>query len=108
MPPIDLNYRPRLADLRRLDGGNTQLALAPTLKSPRRTPASSLQDRQGYLADFLGEFQVIWPRPTEAILQDTYDIPGSKDHRLDYTHFSVTLSRSRRMALWVGVNIDSG
>ena len=99
---VDLAYRPRLADLRPL------LPAQPAgLRStePRITPAASLADRQGYQADFLGAFQVPWPRPSAALAGDVYPLPASGD-RLDYTHFSVTLSRSRRMALWVGVNID--
>ncbi|MFY7925671.1 MAG: DNA/RNA non-specific endonuclease [Aquidulcibacter sp.] len=33
-------------------------------------------------------------------------MPGSADARLDYTHFSITMSAARRMAIFVGVNID--
>jgi endonuclease G len=31
---------------------------------------------------------------------------ANPDNRLDYTHFSISMSRSRRIALYVGVNID--
>ena len=102
-PAVDLAYRPGLADLRPL-----LPELLPGLRAePRITPAVSLTDRQGYQADFLGGFLVPWPRPGAALASDVYPLPASAD-RLDYTHFSVTLSRSRRMALWVGVNIDGG
>ncbi|KUM44008.1 DNA/RNA non-specific endonuclease [Pseudomonas sp. EpS/L25] len=101
MTTIDLAYRPRLADLRPLLPEPTGLRAA----EPRVTPAASLADRQGYQAAFLGDFPVPWPRPSAALASDVYPLPDSGD-RLDYTHFSVTLSASRRMALWVGVNID--
>ncbi|KTS93813.1 endonuclease [Pseudomonas oryzihabitans] len=100
---VDLAYRPRLADLRPL----VHDAASGLRGGPRITPAADLADRQGYDAAFLGDFQVPWPTPSAALASDVYPLPGSAD-RLDYTHFSVTLSRSRRMALWVGVNIDGG
>ena len=103
MSTIDLAYRPRLADLRPL----LPPPAAELRGGPRITPAAALADRQGYRADFLGEFQVPWPRPSAALARDVYPLPNAAD-RLDYTHFSVTLSRSRRLALWVGVNIDGG
>ncbi|KTS71177.1 endonuclease [Pseudomonas oryzihabitans] len=100
---VDLAYRPRLADLRPL----VHDAASGLRGGPRITPAADLADRQGYDAAFLGDFQVPWPTPSAALASDVYPLPDSAD-RLDYTHFSVTLSRSRRMALWVGVNIDGG
>ena len=98
---IDLSHRPRLADLRPL------IATTPTLMearaaTPRVTPAKDLQDRQGYAEDFLSSFAVPWPTADEALAEDVEPL------RLDYTHFSVTMSRSRRLALYVGVNIDGG
>ncbi|MEH3023049.1 MAG: DNA/RNA non-specific endonuclease [Pseudomonas oryzihabitans] len=102
-PTADLGYRPRLADLRPLSP-----APASELRSgPRITPAADLADREGYQADFLGDFRVPWPQPGASLVADVLALPASDD-RLDYTHFSVTLSASRRMALWVGVNIDGG
>ena len=101
-PVVDLTYRPRLADLRPL----LPDAASGLRGGPRITPAADLADRQGYSADFLGGFPVPWPRPSAALAADVYPLPTAD--RLDYTHFSVTLSRSRRLALWVGVNIDGG
>jgi len=103
MSSVDLAYRPRLADLRPL----LPPPAAELRGGPRITPAAALADRQGYRADFLGEFQVPWPRPSATLAGDVYPLPASSD-RLDYTHFSISLSRSRRLALWVGVNIDGG
>ncbi|WP_460135174.1 DNA/RNA non-specific endonuclease [Pseudomonas sp. S1_E04] len=98
---IDLSHRPRLADLHPL------VAASPTLLEaraggPRVTPAQALEGRQGYAEDFLSRFVVPWPTVSETLADDMQ--PG----RLDYTHFSVTMSRSRRLALYVGVNIDGG
>lgn len=97
---IELSYRPRLADLRPL------IALSPTLlearaATPRVTPARDLKDRHGYAEDFLGSFGVPWPTVEEALA-------GDAQKRLDYTHFSITMSRAKRLALYVGVNIDGG
>jgi endonuclease G len=98
---VDLTYRPRLADLRPL------LAASPTLlearaATPRVTPAKDLKNRQGYADDFLGRFAVPWPTVAESLAAD------AQPKRLDYTHFSITMSRARRLALYVGVNIDGG
>ncbi|RMT89205.1 hypothetical protein ALP39_01225 [Pseudomonas marginalis pv. marginalis] len=97
----DLTYRPRLADLKPL------LAASPTLlearaATPRVTPAKDLKNRQGYADDFLGSFEVPWPTVAESLA------PDAQPKRLDYTHFSITMSRARRLALYVGVNIDGG
>jgi endonuclease G len=100
----NLTHRPRLADLQ-------PIALAPptpatALRSssqPRITPATQLEDRQGYSSDFLGDFPVPWP--TSLTPEDIYPL-GNPGNRLDYTHFSISMSRSRRIALYVGVNID--
>ena len=96
---IDLSHRPRLADLRPL------IAPSPTLlearaTTPRVTAAKDLKNRVGYVDDFLSDFVVPWPTVGEPLAGDV------QPKRLDYTHFSITMSRSRRLALYVGVNID--
>lgn len=96
---IDLSHRPRLADLRPL------IAPSPTLlearaATPRVTAAKDLKNRVGYVDDFLSDFVVPWPTVGEPLAGDV------QPKRLDYTHFSITMSRSRRLALYVGVNID--
>ncbi|SMF08973.1 MULTISPECIES: DNA/RNA non-specific endonuclease [unclassified Pseudomonas] len=98
---IDLAHRPRLTDLRPLIATNPTLMEARAA-TPRVTAAKDLQDRQGYAEDFLSSFAVPWPTAAEALADDVQPL------RLDYTHFSVTMSRSRRLALYVGVNIDGG
>jgi endonuclease G len=84
------------------------------LEAPRRSddpthPPAYFEGREGYKADFLGQgFEVAWPDMSawEADLTPL-KVPGAVDkHRLDYTHFSVVLIQSRRMALVTAVNID--
>jgi endonuclease G len=103
-------YRPRLADMVSL---GTEPPVAPGSQllearrsGPRITHAATLKDRTGYAADFLGGFQVAWPSLIGAAADDLLAVPGSPQNRLDYMHFSVAMSRARRMAVFVGVNID--
>jgi endonuclease G len=116
MVELDLAARPRLADLRRLGGplsedrelqASTEAAddALEAARRPHRTPAEALADRAGYIEDFLA-FPVPLPEPIGAGARDVLPVPGSRDNRLDYTHFSVVMSRSRRMALFTAVNID--
>ncbi|TWI55477.1 endonuclease G [Pseudomonas duriflava] len=107
---IDLNYQPRLSDMRRLAAPVQAFAPEAELKqqTPRVTPAASLAERLGYAADFLGEFEVPWPQPVGKRQEDIQPVPDSAENRLDYQHFSITMSASRRMAMYVGVNVDGG
>ncbi len=104
-PTAQLQHRPRLADLRRLaqPGSLENHTLERGL--PRTTPAEALTDREGYRDDFLGDFRVPWPQLDEPFRADLLPVPGSALNRLDYTHFSIAMSKSRRLALFVGVNI---
>ncbi|TCP29675.1 endonuclease G [Sphingomonas sp. BK235] len=98
------SYRPRLADLRAL----VPPAPAPASLAPARarvTPAERLADRRGYDAAHLGDFTVALPSPG-ARIDDVLAVPGRDDGRLDYTHFTVTMSRARRLALFTAVNLD--
>ncbi|KTB55629.1 endonuclease [Pseudomonas viridiflava ICMP 13104] len=97
-------YRPRLADLKPLTSSSALLE-PQALAAPRTTPASDLKKRKGYADNFLGDFIVPWPSVDEELAPDVYPLENT-GNRLDYTHFSITMSRSRRLALYVGVNID--
>jgi len=101
---IDLSYRPRLNDLRPITLTNKGL-LAPDATAVRTSPASSFAGRRGYQAGHLGAFVVPLP-DTAAIAADVLPVAGSADARLDYEHFSIVMSKSRRLALFTGVNID--
>jgi len=108
---IDLLHRPRLSDMRRPDGSSPQAeaglegALEARRRGPRVSPPATFTGRGGYDPGFLGEFEVPWPTPVGVRKSDLLPI-GNGENRLDYMHFSVAMSKSRRMALFVGVNIS--
>ena len=92
---IDLSYRPRLADLRTLSPQS--LGLLPFEREGVRTSdAGAFQGRAGYDADFLPGFAVPLP-DTGAIAGDVLPVTGSEGDRLDYKHFSILMSKSRRL-----------
>lgn len=98
------NDRPGLRDMRRLiDPAATALAEPP---GARVATAEELASREGYHADFLRDMPVALPVPTGALAEDVTAVPGQEDGRLDYTHFSLVMSRSRKLALFTAVNID--
>jgi endonuclease G len=108
---LDLQYQPRLNDMRRLGPAQGrqpafESALEARRRPPRVTAPQALADRTGYDPGFLGEFVVPWPTLAGMRSADVAVVEGSADNRLDYTHFSVTMSASRRLALFVGVNIS--
>jgi endonuclease G len=85
---------------------------APTVAVPDETifaaeiPAAQLANRQGYSDTFLGtgDLKVALPRVTK----DKADVLtfGDNEHVLKYEHFSVVMSRSRRLCRFSAVNID--
>jgi endonuclease G, mitochondrial len=107
---VDLEYRPLLNTLHLLGDrpvaqatGAAQLEAAR--RGPRVRPAEYFEGRTGFDSAFLPGFPVPLPSPTEINRADVLPIAGSPDNRLDYEHFSVVMSRSRRLALFVAVNI---
>lgn len=81
------------------------------LAGTRRTtdPIESYDDRTGYDPDFIGEdFAVDLPALTDANRDDAvlYQWKGQPSRVLDYTHFSIIVSRSRRLPLLSACNID--
>ncbi|MFZ2054886.1 MAG: DNA/RNA non-specific endonuclease [Candidatus Aminicenantales bacterium] len=74
----------------------------------RRPDPSDYDDRIGYIANFIG-VPVPLPQPVGRFAQDVLeygDSSGKRTNLLPYTHFSVAMSKSRRMAMFTGVNID--
>lgn len=65
--------------------------------------ANASIDRSGYDPDFLGSSVALPVLDAEA-LQDAVRREGS--NVIPYTHFSLSLSKSRRLARWVAWNID--
>jgi endonuclease G len=69
-------------------------------------PRETYLDRAGYQSAFLG---ADIPLPTISRAADdilTYDRDGVSDHVLRYQHFSVVMSRSRRLCFFSAGNID--
>ena len=62
-------------------------------------------DREGYAADFLGT-QVPLPDVHEDGDVLTFRFDGKKERDLKYEHFSVLMSRTRRLCRYSAVNID--
>jgi hypothetical protein len=101
---IDLSYRPRLVDLQPLPRSNAGL-LPFEPERARTSDAGAFHGRTGYQIDFLTGFVVSFP-DTTAIAEDVLPVPESDGSRLDYEHFSVVMSKSRRLALFTAVDID--
>jgi endonuclease G len=68
-------------------------------------PAVSAVAVLGYDVDFLGT-RVEAPALTASTKDDAVLVGGTE--RIDYTHFSLAMSKSRKFALWVAWNIDGG
>jgi endonuclease G, mitochondrial len=112
---VDMDYRPRIADLVRLSGPlddearRMESAMESALEGrrrPRVSPPEKFADRIGYQQNFLEDFPVSLPTPTGGAGRDVLEIEGATGNRLDYQHFSVVMSRSRKIAMFVAVNID--
>lgn len=119
MPDLDttapqalLNYRPRISDMTvlRPDGATEPpMSLESQIErvgSPAITEPGKLEKRSGFDPDFLPGFKVDLPRPTGRAALDILPVGGDASGRLNYMHFSVVMSKSRRMALFTAVNID--
>src|SRR5262245_53594062 len=91
------------------DGGQPQYfeADAEAVERPR---AEDYANRGGYEPDFLGNgAKVPLPRVTreaEDVLE--FDLDGKTEQELRYQHFSVLMSRSRRLCRFSAVNVDGG
>ena len=59
----------------------------------------------GYDPNFLG-LTVDLPKLSDQAMQDVAQLKASTKHVLNYTHFSVVMSKSRRLAHFTAVNID--
>ena len=72
--------------------------------------AEDFDDREGYKDDFLGEgFEVSLPEAkTERRKNDllTYTNKDKEDHVLRYEHFSLAMSKARRMCIYSACNLD--
>ncbi len=73
-----------------------------------RADPADYDDRTGYAASFLGSrFAVPLPRVTRAAADIfEFEAKGKKETELRYEHYSVVMSRSRRMCFFSACNID--
>lgn len=74
-----------------------------TLTPPQRVQTAGL--RKGFDPDFLAQ-AVDMPRLSNTNFNDAFKLNGAPV--IHYTHFSLSLSRSRRFPFWVAWNIDGG
>lgn len=82
-------------------------ASEPQEPSDEATPADYV-DRPGYDPTFLGSrMRVALPvKKTRRRDLLTFDDQGTRTSELKYMHFSVAMSRKRKLCLWSAVNID--
>jgi len=69
--------------------------------------AEDYEDRTGYDPDFIEDFTVPLPEIGQALMSDLVEVADGS-HELAYEHFSVVMSRSRRLARVTASNIDGG
>lgn len=87
------------------------LGIAPItgiMPSPVEVKEQSLEwyeNSTGYDPDFLGQ-RVPLPRIPDALKADVAPLKQGTDYELKYTHFSLVMSKSRRLAFFTAVNID--
>jgi endonuclease G len=95
--------------------GPPQVIDLATVRKPeesRTVQVDELADRAGYDPAFLGAgpLRVPFPRLSAGLRSQVTPVDnaasGADRYRLDYTHYSVVMHASRRMALVTAVNID--
>lgn len=103
--PIELSQMKTLAELsgeaRAILRDMEQLERAPALKKEQ-----DYIGRQGYATGFLEAFDVPVPQPTGVRHCDAAPLLNGAGTELQYEHFSVVMSKSRRLALYVACNLD--
>lgn len=107
----DTNYAVA-ADLVKAAVTRVRTIVAQRSAGATETPATSaaqLAERGGYDPDFLGEGALAVPLPgLGAHQEDAAPVSDDPAGRLNYTHFTVIQSRSRRLPRLTAVNIDGG
>ena len=109
---LDLDTVPTLGTMTRL-GGPAQPRPTPGAlesaggleRAPRVTPPEHFRTRQGYQPDFLDDFAVPAPRCGTEGRRDLAELADGST-LLHYQHFSLAMSKSRKIAVFTAVNID--
>ncbi|MCB0545214.1 MAG: DNA/RNA non-specific endonuclease [Lewinellaceae bacterium] len=66
-----------------------------------------MNTNEGYQTTFLGEhLEVPLPKPDSKLKQDFAPVIGNDDFLLTYPHYSVALSKTRKLPFFAAVNID--
>ena len=113
-PAVQLGRRPQLGDLDKLggdEGARVELlaiesAALERVARPKVSPPERFNGRTGFASNHLAGFQVELPSPKGRQARDVLPVGGDPAGRLDYMHFSVVMSGSRKIAMFVGVNIE--
>jgi endonuclease G len=104
------NYSVRIEAVRRVLAGSRR-ASTQVLVPEAAPSAQSYADRKGYQPDFLGDDDLYVPLPSvdrlrsSDILRQTVG-PNRGSPELKYVHFTIVMSKSRKMPYFTAVNID--
>jgi endonuclease G, mitochondrial len=100
----DLTKKATLAGMKKLD--DTLIEIERPGSEPT-TAADDFNSRAGYNTGFLDGWNIALPRPTNSVSDDVQQLKrGGTGSELKYHHFSVVMSKSRRMPMLTAVNID--
>lgn len=116
LPSVNLLHRPTLATMRQLDTAGAEAARTETslifeamverAARPKIRQPAYFDGRLGFDDGHLANFKVPLPTPLGERARDVTPIGGDASGRLDYTHFSIVMSGSRRIAMMTAVNIE--
>lgn len=108
MAAVDMSHERRLSDMRPLASQepSQEESFQPGLEAPLRVHDVDFFDgREGYKENFINGFPIKYPTAVDPLADDVLSLPAGGG-RLDYQHFSVVMSKSRRLAMFVAVNIS--
>ena len=103
--PVELEQMKSLGDLAGEARGILRAMRRVQPLTTTRVP-SEYARRPGYSRDFLPGFQVCHPTMTGRCIDDAAPLLDGSGVELKYQHFSVVMSKSRRLAMYVACNID--
>jgi len=107
------NYAAPAGVVQRVLAGRTSVGGGFELEGDETPPLEYYAGNQGFREDFLGadpDLHVPCPALSAELRRDAVvvdrDAHGIGKYLLNYTHFSVVMSRSQKLALYTAVNID--
>lgn len=113
-PDVQWSYRPLLESMSRVGHAPSTIENSAELEAveleraarPAVSPPERFEGRLGFDRDHLGDFAVELPKPRGGRARDVLAVGDDRSGRLDYMHFSVVMSRSRKIAMFTAVNMD--